>query len=100
MGRRCGKAIASLACGNAWRHTRFLEQVVTAFEVLPERQPALMGALRYVLGCHAKWEDLHLEALLALAERGGHQPPDLVHDGIGHGVTADRAASAVHHEQR
>ena len=40
------------------------------------------------------------EARLALVERRRDETPDLVDHGIGHGVTADRGAAAMHHEER
>src|SRR5262245_6002478 len=92
--------VAAVAHADGGRDTARLEHVVALLQVGPEAVPAVAFAeIEGALG-HAEGEDMHGEAGLPSLERRRHHAPNLIDSGIGDGKTADRGATAMHHDER
>ena len=72
-----------------------LEYVVALLEIAPERVPAAVRMPLQIVVGHAERKDVHLDLVLAGAQRLLGKGVDAIHHGIGHRETTDGSATPM-----
>src|SRR3982751_3220859 len=77
-----------------------LDRVIAVLEIAPERVPAAFRMPLQIGVSHAERKDVHLDLLLAGAQRLLGKDVDSIHHGIGHRETTDGSATPMQQDVR